>query len=346
MNAALIKAAETGDIVAVNRLLETGAHPDATSKFGSALFSAARNGHVSMIDLLVKAGADPNAMAKHYDGITALGSAAMSGDVSIVEALLKAGADPNFTDGDGETALKHAAYNGKASVIEPLVKGGADPNAKDKQGYTPLMWAVAEGKASVIEPLVKGGADPNARYENGYPLLKRAANHYNDQGRVSLIEALLNVGADPTKAIFPEGKSVNSILKEAKEKTESRLKKEQLEKENKEAEKDVLRLNDSARTELENRPCPGNSKSLSLNQLCHIFYFDDEKKRDLAFKLTIGRSHTSHLERRNKKNSMFRKYWIVTNGIFLPNLLESNGCAWSEMESPQYYAALEGSEEC
>ena len=313
MNAALIKAAETGDIVAVNRLLETGAHPDATSKFGSALFSAARNGHVSMIDLLVKAGADPNAMAKHYDGITALGSAAMSGDVSIVEALLKAGADPNFTDGDGETALKHAAYNGKASVIEPLVKGGADPNA---------------------------------RYENGYPLLKRAANHYNDQGRVSLIEALLNVGADPTKAIFPEGKSVNSILKEAKEKTESRLKKEQLEKENKEAEKDVLRLNDSARTELENRPCPGNSKSLSLNQLCHIFYFDDEKKRDLAFKLTIGRSHTSHLERRNKKNSMFRKYWIVTNGIFLPNLLESNGCAWSEMESPQYYAALEGSEEC
>src|SRR5262245_43160368 len=75
---------------------------------------------------LLQSGANPNA-ANRY-GITPLSLAAENGNAAIVELLLKAGADPKANLPGGQTLLMTAARTGNAAIVRTLLDGGADPN--------------------------------------------------------------------------------------------------------------------------------------------------------------------------------------------------------------------------
>jgi ankyrin repeat protein len=89
----------TGDIVALQHLLESGRDPNFTVSEGSPtpLFFAAEWGHPEAIELLISHGAEVNALT--FQG-SALHIAARRSRVEIVKLLLDASADPNLIGGE------------------------------------------------------------------------------------------------------------------------------------------------------------------------------------------------------------------------------------------------------
>jgi len=88
LSAALLKAAELGNVGKVKGLLEKGADPNSTDAFNrTPLMIASLAGHVEVVDSLIKAGANIYARAKF--GQTAFQFASEQGHAKIVE-LLKA----------------------------------------------------------------------------------------------------------------------------------------------------------------------------------------------------------------------------------------------------------------
>ena len=88
VNAALLKAAETGDVASAKGSLQKGADPNSTDEFKrTPLMVAALNGHAEVVKALLEARADISARAKF--GQTALQFATERGDTAIAE-LLKA----------------------------------------------------------------------------------------------------------------------------------------------------------------------------------------------------------------------------------------------------------------
>jgi ankyrin repeat protein len=111
-----------------------------------ALVWAAKSDRVEAIERLVELGADPN--ADPYRG-TPLTWAASNGRVAAVRRLAELGADVNGRGtfggpdhGQGVTALHLAAQSGRAEAVETLLELGADPTARDAlHGGTPAGWA-------------------------------------------------------------------------------------------------------------------------------------------------------------------------------------------------------------
>ena len=91
----LFFAAETGDIAAVDELLQRGANVDAVSKAGAtALALAARHGHAGIIELLIRAGARIDLGMRHVEhGVTALYIASRYGQHAVVDLLIASGAE-------------------------------------------------------------------------------------------------------------------------------------------------------------------------------------------------------------------------------------------------------------
>src|SRR6185436_7376036 len=130
----LIEAAESGDRVAVSRLLDRGAAVD----------------------------------ARAVDGTTALHWAVRSERLDTVRALLESGADASAADRYGVTPLYLAAENGNADVIAALLDRGADVDARDPEfEQTALMLAVREAHPEVVALLLDRGADVDARTRIG-----------------------------------------------------------------------------------------------------------------------------------------------------------------------------------
>jgi ankyrin repeat protein len=111
-----------------------------------ALVWAAKSDRVEAIERLVELGADPN--ADPYRG-TPLTWAACNGRVTAVRRLVELGADVNGRGtfggpdhGQGVTALHLAAQSGRTEAVEALLELGADPTARDAlHGGTPAGWA-------------------------------------------------------------------------------------------------------------------------------------------------------------------------------------------------------------
>lgn len=133
----------------------------------SALIAAARSGDVKAVETALDGGADAN--CRDADGITPLMHAARgdrpdiansvpSDHPEVVELLIKRGADVNARTGTGFVALFWAARYGHAGVAKVLIAHGADVNAKDKDGMTALRWATTNQQARVVELLKEAGA--------------------------------------------------------------------------------------------------------------------------------------------------------------------------------------------
>jgi ankyrin repeat protein len=92
---------------------------EATSKDGTtALLEAAESGSLSAVELLIDRGA--NIEAKDSRGNTPLLRAASAGWESVTEALIEAGADINAKNSNDETALQVAERTGRSSVANVL----------------------------------------------------------------------------------------------------------------------------------------------------------------------------------------------------------------------------------
>jgi ankyrin repeat protein len=103
LDEALVWAAKSGRVEAIERLVALGADVDADPYRGTPLTWAAANGRVAAIRRLVELGAQVNGRGTfggpdHGDGVTALHLAAQSGRAGAVETLLELGADPTIRD--------------------------------------------------------------------------------------------------------------------------------------------------------------------------------------------------------------------------------------------------------
>ena len=128
--------------------------PDLILRAGATPFiRAAKTGDVAAMQLLLDHGADPRAVTK--DGVTALMAAAGLGwrygqsqisesdSMKAVQFCLEHGADLNAVNVTGETALHGAASHGANDIIRLLAERGAKLDIKDKRNRTPLD--IAEG---------------------------------------------------------------------------------------------------------------------------------------------------------------------------------------------------------
>jgi hypothetical protein len=137
---ALLDAVEAGELMAVRRLLDSGASPSARDPEGvTALMTATIHGHGAVAGLLLDRGADVN--ARDADGVTALMLAARDGEVALVQRLLDRGAIVDARAQDGWTALTYAARKGHPDIARRLLRAGADPTLTDRSGWSALMYA-------------------------------------------------------------------------------------------------------------------------------------------------------------------------------------------------------------
>nr|WP_293249703.1 ankyrin repeat domain-containing protein [Panacagrimonas sp.] len=130
--AALIEAAESGQLAMVEALLARGTPVDAVKpgEVGSSwaafaerpspLFVAAANGHKEVVKSLLKH--KPWLDWNCCDSFTPLGTAAANGHREIVETLLAAGADPSIASSGGKTPLEAARAKGHTEIALLLEK--------------------------------------------------------------------------------------------------------------------------------------------------------------------------------------------------------------------------------
>src|SRR4051794_7325728 len=128
-NAALIRATQTGWVLAVRMLLEHGANANVTETMRltaldyAPCVSPPASGEIA--DLLIEHSADVN--HRGFKGVTPLMQAAMAGRADLVQRLLRAGADVNAAADNGFTPLHDAAVADHPQVVQLLLAAGASP---------------------------------------------------------------------------------------------------------------------------------------------------------------------------------------------------------------------------
>jgi ankyrin repeat protein len=122
----LIVKAEAGDAAAVERLIATGASPDAKAQGGeTALMRAAARGHIEVMQRLLSAGAKIDAATDA--GNTALMFAAARGRVDALQMLLAKGARPDHRNKFGLGAAEWAKWSERQREVVALL--GIEPAA-------------------------------------------------------------------------------------------------------------------------------------------------------------------------------------------------------------------------
>ena len=175
----LLRAAYTGDVDEVKRLIASGAPMNEQDGMGwTALHHAVsleahnhhpEGQHVAATQALLKAGANANARTADGDGAPLYRAVY---DPNLVEALLGAGADPNYALAQ-RSPLISAAYHGGPTCtaatesIKLLVKAGANVQIEEAGGFTALSAAAVYGCPGMVRTLLDAGARVNYTMGNG-----------------------------------------------------------------------------------------------------------------------------------------------------------------------------------
>ncbi|MBI5892070.1 MAG: ankyrin repeat domain-containing protein [Deltaproteobacteria bacterium] len=156
----LTKAAESGDINAVKRLLNEGADVNAKdSNNWTALTEAARDGNTEIVKLLIEKGADVH--AKAYKGYSALMVAALGGNTEIVKLLIEKGADIDYAitimlnqypwqGGGYEVRKRQASAATAAKLLERM---------RPKQQIASQPAIAASKPSQEVSPAIKSDVD-------------------------------------------------------------------------------------------------------------------------------------------------------------------------------------------
>ena len=120
----------------------------------TALSRAAQVGQVAAVQLLIERGAEIE--SKNRWGRTPLSEAASCGHEAVVQLLIERD-DVNIesTDADGRTPLSWAARYGHEMIVRLLIERNANIASKDRRGATPLSWAAMHGHEAMIESLTE-----------------------------------------------------------------------------------------------------------------------------------------------------------------------------------------------
>lgn len=116
---ALLRAAASGDIMVIHRLLEQRGYirVDVTNSEGSTSLILASGGcHSEIVTFLLKQNAYVN--SANNKGVTALMCASYHGCSVIVGHLIEAGADLDSVDKDGTTSLMFSCWQGHFDVSD------------------------------------------------------------------------------------------------------------------------------------------------------------------------------------------------------------------------------------
>ena len=159
---ALHWAVHRDDLEMVELLIRAGAHVSATNDYGvTPLSLACTNGNADVVERLLETGADPEART---EGETALLTAVRTGSVDAVKLLIAQGADLSATELEsGQTMLMTAAAEAHPSLVQLLIAQGADVHARSVVGFTPLIFALRAGDLESVKLLMAAGASANER---------------------------------------------------------------------------------------------------------------------------------------------------------------------------------------
>ena len=150
---ALMRAAFTGKLDAVQSLVSEGVSPNTTdSEQHTPLMWAAFNGHTSVVRYLLDKSAKLD--AKDESGRSALMYASSGPHAETVDLFLKKGAEVDVQGTlEGFTALMTAAAEGQMEVVRLLLRHGADPALKDVDGDMAESFARQNGHSAVVDLL-------------------------------------------------------------------------------------------------------------------------------------------------------------------------------------------------
>lgn len=157
MNEAARRAAVTGDITCVKRLLSRGVDINIMDSSGnSAFLYACGQGHASVAELMIKVGeanVDPDSI------MSPLVLATNRCHADVVRLLLDHGATVDRRDETNRTPLLIACEKGFEDIATYLLRAGANPNAADRRGDTGLHHCAVKGNGSIAQVLIDHGVN-------------------------------------------------------------------------------------------------------------------------------------------------------------------------------------------
>ena len=175
----LMRAAHTGDVAEIRRLVADGA--DLEARDGSRrtpLHIAAFASQDAALAALAEAGADMNALDNQaYDVVTI---AAVADDPELMSLAIALGNDPGLTTSPYEgTALIAAAHLGHVEVVRRLIAAGAPLDHVNNLHWTATIEAVVLGDGgpdhqAVLKALLDAGADRSLTDRDGRTALDLA----------------------------------------------------------------------------------------------------------------------------------------------------------------------------
>jgi ankyrin repeat protein len=194
-SAEFIRAAETGDLAGLHRLIDAGAPVNGRDGRGrTALLAATHHDRVDAARLLIERGADVNVKDEQQD--SAFLYAGAEGRLAILRLTLAAGADLTSVNRYGGTALIPAAHHGHVETVRELLKTRIAVDHVNRLGWTALLEAIVLGDGGpahteIVRLLVAAGADVNLSDRQGVTPLA----HAQQRGQRRIAEILTQAGA-------------------------------------------------------------------------------------------------------------------------------------------------------
>jgi ankyrin repeat protein len=183
----LIKVSESGNSLAVEKLINEGANINEPDSRGyTPLMYAVWSGKNETVKVLINRGADVNRRA--LDGYTPLLGASYYGFFDIAKLLIDKGADVNARSDYKSSPLMLATAANNDELSKLLINKGADVNAQDDSGETALHLAES---LVVTQCLLDKNPDTSIRNAKGWTALRKAV-YEKKIGKVALIRKKTN----------------------------------------------------------------------------------------------------------------------------------------------------------
>jgi len=180
-NAAFFEALSAGDASKVQKLLESGADPNARSRTYPALvlaFWAKKPETPGIITALLKAGANPSAVGSDTKAAPQL--AAEQPQPELLDSFLDNGVAADWKNNNQESLLGIASAYGHFQIVSRLLERGASINAQDDEGFTSLMNACQNRHVEVVRILLQKKADKSQKNRYGETALSLVRGKYED----------------------------------------------------------------------------------------------------------------------------------------------------------------------